>query len=99
MVEEIIWSPLAVQTYDNIIEYLLNNFGEVAVKRFVQHIDDKLKLIASRPAMFRVTGKRSNTYITSIRKKTTLTYRYDPAKKQVELVVFWGMQDLIKRPD
>ena len=98
MVKEIIWSPLAIQTYDNIIEYIFNKFGEVAVKRFVGRVDDKIKLIASRPTMFRVTGKRSNTYITSIHKKTTLTYRYYPSKNQVELVVFWGMQDPTRRP-
>lgn len=67
MVEEVIWSPLAVETYD-------------------------------RPGMFRLTGQRPNTYITSINKKTTLTYRYKPSKKQVELVVFWGMQNPATKP-
>jgi plasmid stabilization system protein ParE len=99
MVEEIIWSPLAVQTFENIIHYLFEKFGEVAVERFVQHVDNKLKLIASRPTMFRVSGKRQNTHITNIRKKVTLTYRYIPSKKQVELVVFWGTQDPNKRPN
>lgn len=99
MAKEVIWSPLAIQTYDNIIEYLFNKFGEVAVRRFVQHVDDKIKLIVSRPTMFRVTDKRSNTHITSIHKKTTLTYRYHPSNNQVELVVFWGMQDPAKRPE
>ncbi len=99
MVEEITWSPLALETYENIIDHLFQKFGEMAVQRFVQHVDDKIKLIASRPGMFRATGKRRNTFITSIRKKKTLTYRYNPLDNKIELVVFWGRQDPTKKPD
>ena len=99
MVKEIIWSPLAIETYDSIINYLNFKFGEATVKKFAQEVDDRLKLIASRPKMFRPTYKHRNTYLTSLRKKVTLIYRYKPYKKQVELVVFWGMQDPKKKPD
>jgi len=99
MVKEIIWSPLAVETYDGIIRYLHHEFGPTAVKKFAQKVDDRLKLIATRPRMFRFTSKRRNTYITSLQKKVTLTYRYKPYRKQVELVVFWGRQDPLKKPE
>jgi len=99
MVKEIIWSPLAIETYDSIINYLHYKFGEAVAKRFVQNVDDRLKLMATRPKMFRLAGKRRNTYLTSIQKKVTLIYRYKPYKKQLELVAFWGKQDPFKRPD
>ena len=66
MVKEIIWSPLAVETYDSITEYLLFSFGDVAVKKFVQKVDERLKLIVTRPKMFRPTNKHRNTYMTSL---------------------------------
>lgn len=97
MVEEVIWSPLAVETYDSINKYLLEKFGETSVQKFVQRVDNKILLIASRPTMFRLTGQRTNTYITSIHKKTTLTYRYNPITNQVELVVFWGRQNPVDK--
>ncbi len=97
MVKEIIWSPLAVETYKSIIDYLIHKFGEATAKKFVQRVDDRISLIATRPRMFRATNKRPNTYITSIIKKVTLTYRYKPYKKQLELVVFWGRQDLTRK--
>jgi plasmid stabilization system protein ParE len=50
MVKEIIWSPLAIETYDSIIEYLLFSFGNVAVKKFVEKVDERLKLIANQAA-------------------------------------------------
>ena len=68
MVKEIIWSPLVVETYDSIIEYLLFSFGDVAVKKFVQRVDERLKLIVTRPKMFRPTNKHRNTYMTSLQK-------------------------------
>ena len=95
---EVIWSPLAIETYDNIIEYLSQKFGEVAVERFVRYVDNKIELISARPTMFRLTRQRPNTYITNIRRKTTLTYRYNPLRKQVELIVFWGMQNPGNKP-
>ena len=69
MVEEVIWSPLAIETYDVIIEYLLEKFGEAAVKKFVQRVDNKIRLIVSRPTMFRLTGQRPNTYVKASTKK------------------------------
>ncbi len=99
MVEKIIWSPLAIKSFEEIINYLKNKFGELAVKRFVQRVDDKIRLIAVRPQMFRPTGKRKNTYLTNIHGKTTMTYRYNPDLKLLEIVVFWGMQNPDKKPD
>ncbi len=89
---------LAIETFDTIIDYIFKKFGETAAKKFVQIVDAKLTLIKSRPKMFRRTGKRPNTYITSIHKRTTLTYRYRPVKKRIELVVFWGMQNPANKP-
>ena len=98
MVKEIIWSPLAVETYDSITEYLLFSFGDVAVKKFVQKVDERLKLIVTRPKMFRPTNKHRNTYMTSLLGKVTIIYRYKPYRKQIELVVFWGSQNPKRRP-
>jgi plasmid stabilization system protein ParE len=99
MVEKIIWSPLAVETYNEIAEYLLYKFGESSVQKFFALVDERLQLICTRPRMFRPTHKRKNTYTTAINKKLTLIYRYQPRKKQIELVVFWGMQDPERKPD
>ena len=98
MVKEIIWTPIAIETFDNILEYLAANFGEKSVKDFVQRVDNKLKLIQSRPRMFRRSAHRPNTYITVIKRKTTLTYRYKKAGNKIELIVFWGMQNPKSKP-
>ena len=98
MVKEVIWSPLATETFDAIVDYIFTNFGKPAAVKFVQTVEAKLTLIKTRPKMFRRSGKKPNTFITIIHKRTTLTYRYRPIKKRIELVVFWGMQNPATKP-
>lgn len=99
MVKKITWSPLAIETFDALVEYILNKFGEKTVNKLIRTVDQRIQLICSRPEMFRRSAKKRNTYITTIHQNLTLTYRYLPGKKQVELVVFWGMQDPKKKPE
>lgn len=98
MVKEIIWSPLAIESFESIVNYLLINFGESVVKSFVTIVDAKLTLIKERPKMFCPTHQKPFTYITRINRRTTLIYRYNPSKNKIELVVFWGMQNPANRP-
>lgn len=98
MVKEIVWSPLATETFDAIVDYIFINFGEAASIKFVRTVEAKLALITTRPKMFRRSGKKPNTFTTTIHKRTTLTYRYRPVKKRIELVVFWGMQNPANKP-
>ena len=59
MVEEIIWSPKAITTYDAIIEYLLKECIEREVINFVTRVYKKLKLLQTHPRIGVVTGKKS----------------------------------------
>lgn len=72
MVEQIIWSPLALKTDENIIDYLSEKFGVLAAQKLVQQMDYEIKLIASSTTIC------SYTYITSIHKKTPITCWYIP---------------------
>ena len=99
MVEKIIWSLLAVKTLNDVVEYLAMAFGESSAKKLILLVDEKLNIICSRPRIFRPTFKRKNTYTVAIHKKLNLIYRYQPRKKQIELVVFWGMQNPQRKPE
>jgi|SRR5690242_16331221 plasmid stabilization system protein ParE len=98
MVKEIIWSPNAIETFEDIVNYLNENFGERSARIFVEKVDAKLKLIQVHPTMFRRSTERKNTFITVIRPKTTLTYRFRKSVNKVELIVFWGMQNPKSKP-
>src|SRR6266496_35948 len=90
MVEEVVWTTKASKTYWQIIEYLSSEFGENAVTRFVTTVHNKIELIISNPYLFHKSSSQKNIFITVIHKRATLTYRYRPIKKRIELLVFWS---------
>jgi plasmid stabilization system protein ParE len=90
MVEKVVWTNKASKTYWQIIEYLYSEFGNEVVARFVTTVHNKIELIKSNPYLFRRSTSQKNVFITVIHKRTSLTYRYRPIKKRVELLIFWG---------
>ena len=90
MVKEVVWTIRASKTYWEVIEYLLDEFGENVVADFVSKVHNKVELISSNPFLFKKSSSQKNVFITVIHKRLTLTYRYRPLKKRIELLVFWG---------
>lgn len=90
MVKEVVWTNKASDSYWKVIEYLEKEFGNKVVSDFVTAVHDKVELISSNPLLFRKSDSQKNIFITVIHKRLTLTYRYRPRKKRIELLVFWG---------
>ena len=90
MVKEVVWTHRASKTYWEVIEYLFKEFGEKVVSNFVTTVHNKIELISSNPFLFRKSSSQKNIFITVIHKRVTLTYRYRPIIKRIELLVFWG---------
>lgn len=96
MDKEVVWTHQAVKTYEEVFEYLSVTFGEKAVIAFVNTVQNKIELICSNPRLFRKSRVQKNVFITVIHRRLTLTYRYKPLKKRIELLVFW---DTRKNPE
>jgi plasmid stabilization system protein ParE len=90
MVKEVVWTIRASKTYWQVVEYLSAEFGNAVVSEFVTRVHDKIELISSNPFLFKKSASKKNVFITVIYKRLTLTYRYRPLKKRIELLVFWG---------
>lgn len=90
MVKEVVWTIRATKTYWEVIEYLSVEFGDNTVADFVTTVHSKIELISANPWLFRKSHSHKNVFITVIHKRLTLTYRYRPLKKRIELLVFWG---------
>jgi plasmid stabilization system protein ParE len=90
MVSEIIWSPLAIRTYGENIDYLEKSWTVKEVEKFIDSTAEKLKVLKRFPN----TGYPSNQnrYLrkTLIGKRIILIYRYKPRKKSIELIRFFN---------
>ncbi len=86
---KIVWTKQAVELYIEIMGYLSNNFSEKEVNSFYEKVQKKLALIALYPRMHRVSPRLRNTYRTVISRQVVLIYRYQPRKKEIQLLQFW----------
>lgn len=88
---KISWTYRAWKTYEANINYLLANWTEKEIKKFVTSVDKKLFNLANHP---RIGTSRNKNYpnirFTLVHKRIALIYKYKPMKNEIELLVFWN---------
>jgi plasmid stabilization system protein ParE len=89
MALKVIWSPQAVETFSEIINYLQNKWTEKEIKNFVQKSNSIIEHICENPYLYKVSLKKKNLHKAFIFKPVSLVYRYKPRKQEIELVTFW----------
>ena len=92
IVQEILWTDSAKFTFNKIIEYLRREWTEREVENFVTRTEEMLSTLKRYPEMCRPSTKRKNVRIGILDKHTQLVYHYKPKKRQIEVLLFWGMK-------
>jgi plasmid stabilization system protein ParE len=92
VVEEIRWTDSAKIMFHKIIEWLRQEWTEREVDKFIQRTEDMLATLKRYPEMCRPSTKRKNVRIGILDKHTQLVYHYSPRKKQIVVLLFWGMK-------
>lgn len=88
MAYKVIWSPEAILTFDNIIEYLHENWTSKEVVRFIERTEDVIFLLEQNPYLFRGSDKE-NIHEALVTKQNLLLFQIIESHKQVELISFW----------
>ena len=88
MAYKIIWSPEAEKTFDEVIEYLQNNWTKKEIKNFIKKTEEIILILHNNPYLFRGSEKVS-IYEALIGKQNLLIYQINESKKKVELLNFW----------
>jgi plasmid stabilization system protein ParE len=86
----LIWSPQAMASFDEIIEYLNENWTENEVKKFVQKSNSIIENICLNPSMYQESEIKKYQHKAFIFKPVSLIYRYKPRKQEIELITFWN---------
>ena len=86
MAREIIWSPEAEITFQQIVEYLQAEWSESDVENFVRKTDQIISLIRLHPLMYRKTTK-PDVHEVLVSKQNLLVYKVYPAR--IVLITFW----------
>jgi len=83
----VIWSPDALTSFEDRIEYLKINWTEKEIKNFKSRVNEYLDVLKERPFIGK-PGKVKNIHIGLIIKQVSLVYRVKVNKKEIELVLF-----------
>ena len=75
MPKQVIWSPLSERDFNNILDYLLENWGSKVVTRFIDIVEDLIEQISLNPKQFPVIHKKLKVRKCVITKHNTLYYR------------------------
>jgi plasmid stabilization system protein ParE len=75
MPKQVIWSPLSERDLNNILDYLLENWGSKVVTRFIDIVEDLTEQISLNPKQFPVIHKKLKVRKCVITKHNTLYYR------------------------
>jgi len=86
MVKEIKWTTEAEETFDQIIDYLENNWTEREIERFVIAAEQVIEYISEHPKMFRKTNKK-NVHEVLVTPHNLLIYK--TYANHIDLITFW----------
>ena len=91
IVTEILWTPSATNSFDQIVLYLIENWSAKEVSTFVNRTSGVINMLKRYPEMCSPSAKRKNVRISILNKHTKMVYHYKPGKKQIEILLFWSM--------
>lgn len=84
------WSDEAIETFDNNINYLIEEWSDNEIVKFIAQTSEKIKSIESNPKLYRRSEKNPSIRKTLVNKHIALYYQYLPAKNEVTLLSFWN---------
>jgi len=84
---QIIWSKNAQITFDAIVVYLENSFGNNVAKKFIAKADSSIQGIASFPNLYKAISLKQNVRKATISK--VCSFYYEINDNTVVILYFW----------
>ena len=92
MTKQIVWSPLSVNDFAGVIEYLNENWDEKVANQFIDLTENLLIQISINPKQFPLIYKKKKIRKCVLTKHNTLFYRDN--KTQIEILrIYVSQQD------
>jgi len=92
MTNQIIWSPASEKDFQAILEYLNTRWNRNVILKFINKLDDNIRLISENPKLFPIVHNDLKIRKCVISKQNILFYR--EVHKNIEIVrLFDSRQD------
>jgi plasmid stabilization system protein ParE len=90
MATEVKWSDESKKTFEDNIDYLLQEWSESEVRSFVQQTMYVITRLQEHPESYNPSLKNKHVRRARLNKYITLYYRYYSSRKQIILLSFWN---------
>lgn len=84
MPKQVIWSPLAEQDLDSLLNYLHTAWNDSVVNQFLDELEFLIKQISTNPHQFPLAHKKKKVRKCVISKHNSLFYR--EAKQEIQIL-------------
>ncbi len=92
MAKEVILTPLAITNYEDIIAYLIANWGTVVTNNFIERFENICELLAENPDIFPFVSKTKQIQKCVLTKHNVIYFKETPDVIKI-LVLFDTRQD------
>lgn len=96
MAYKIIWAPKAINTFENVIDYLHNHWTDKQIKYFVERTEKTIHLLSNNPYLFKGSEKE-NLHEVVITKHNILLYQITEKGRTIELLAFFDTRQNPKK--
>jgi plasmid stabilization system protein ParE len=90
MVKQITWSDEAELIFDQISEYLLENYSMQTATRFADAVYDKIDTLVKYPDIGRISSKDDKIRYVIVDKHRQMFYEFDGT--ELTIIYFWDMR-------
>ena len=84
---QIIWSKNAQITFDAIVVYLENNFGNAVAKKFIAKANSNIQVIAKFPNLYKAISLKQSVRKATISK--VCSFYYEVNEDTIVILYFW----------
>ena len=85
----VVWSRSAEITFNEEVDFIFNKWGLIEVEKFIDLVEDFLEILKTGILTGRFS-KLTNAHFFVLSKQTTLVYRINKNKGQIDLLLFWN---------
>jgi len=87
MVKKVVITKLAQITYNNVLEYLIANWGDTVTNDFIERFEDVYKAIAKNPQMFPFKNKEKQVQYCVLTKHNILYFK--EAEEMIQILIIF----------
>lgn len=84
------WSDEAIETFDDNVQFLFEQWTEREIINFVKATNEKILNIEMNPKIYKRSEKNPSIRKCGINRNISLFFKYFPNKREVILLSFWN---------